>query len=339
MALLPLKYVNEYRDRSGKWRRYFRRGGLRVKLPGEIGSPEFMEAYQALLGKELPKTAKLEGSLGLLVTDFYAARPFLNLKPSSQRAYKAVLEPLVRKHGHRLAAGLTFKKAEEIIQEIGATRPAMANLTKKVLGKLMKYAIKAGWRDDNPINGHGIEAFKIGTHHTWTEGELQTYEAKWPLGTRQRLAYALLLYTGQRVSDVAKMKRSDISEGLIHVIQTKTGTELYIPISPDLERAIKAGPNNGMTLIGNANGQELSADGLSDLVRRARADAKLPPKCKPHGLRKAAMRRLAESDATSKQIMAVSGHKTSREVDRYTEAANQVRLARAGMAKLRTSTD
>lgn len=339
MALLKLKYVNEYLDRKGRVRRYFRRGGLRVKLPGAVGSPEFMEAYQELLGKKVPNTLKLAGSFGLLVTEFYASRPFLNLKPSSQKSYRAVLEPLVREHGHRLTAGLTFKKADKIIQDIGTTRPAMANLTKKVLGKLMKYAIKAGWRDDNPVNGHGIEAFKIGTHHTWNEGELRAYEAKWPLGTRQRLAYALLLYTGQRVSDVAKMKRSDISEGLVHVIQTKTGTELYIPVSPDLERAIKAGPSNGLTLIGNANGQPLSVDGLSALVRRARHDAGLPPKCKPHGLRKAAMRRLAESDATSKQIMAVSGHKTSREVDRYTEAANQIRLARAGMAKLRTSTD
>jgi integrase len=51
----------------------------------------------------------------------------------------------------------------------------------------------------------GIDAFKVGEHHTWTDAELRQYEAKWRLGTRQRLAYALLLYTGQRVGDVAKM--------------------------------------------------------------------------------------------------------------------------------------
>jgi hypothetical protein len=51
-----------------------------------------------------------------------------------------------------------------------------------------------GWRDDNLFLG--IDRFKRGTHHTWTEGELKTFETKWPLGTRQRLAYSLLLYTG-----------------------------------------------------------------------------------------------------------------------------------------------
>lgn len=338
MTKIKLRYVNEYRDRTGKLRRYFRRGKVKGTLPGLVGSVEFMEAYQQFLGSQIPAKApasvKSEHTLGRLITDFYASRPFLNLKPSSRKTYKFVLEPIAKAHGHRSAAHMTFKHADKIIQEIGAKRPAMGNLTKKVLGKLMKYAVKAGWRDDNPINGHGIESFRIGTHHTWTEGELKAYETKWPLGTRERLAYALLLYTGQRVGDVATMKRADIADGLIHVIQEKTGTELYVPITPELDRALKAGPTRGLTLIGTATGQPISADGLSALVRKARHDAGLPPKCKPHGLRKAAMRRLAEHDATSKQIMAVSGHKTSKEVDRYTEAANQKRLARAGMAKL-----
>lgn len=338
MALLKLRYVNEYRDRSGKLRRYFRRGSVKGALPGDIGSPEFMETYQGFLGSQIrptaPNSVKAADSLGKLVTDFYGSRAFMNLKPSSRRIYKAVLEPLVATHGHRSASAMTYKNAEKIIQEIGDKRPAMGNLTKKVLGKLMKYAIKADWRNDNPVNGHGIEAFKIGTHHTWTEGELKAYEARWPLGTRQRLAYALLLYTGQRVGDVAAMRRSAISDGMIHVIQEKTGAELHVPIMPELDRAMKAGPNNGLALIGAGSGRPLSADGVSALVRRAREDAGLPPKCRPHGLRKAAMRRLAEHDATSKQIMAVSGHKTSREVDRYTEAASQKRLARDGMAKL-----
>src|SRR2546421_7672736 len=87
--------------------------------------------------------------------------------------------------------------------------------------------------EGNPIIG--IEPFKRGTHHTWNEGELKTFEAKWPLGTRQRLAYALLLYTGQRVGDVAKMNRADIVDGELHVIQQKTGAELYLPIVVELE--------------------------------------------------------------------------------------------------------
>jgi integrase len=335
VAVLKLKYVNEYRDRQGKLRRYFRLGATRGPLPGAVGSPEFLAAYQGFMAGISPVITQRngEGSFGRLITNYYAARPFTNLKPSSRQIYRYVLEPLAKAHGHRAVALMTHKHAGKIIQDIGATKPGMANLTKSVLQKLMKYAVKAGWRDDNPIIG--IEPFKRGTHHTWTEGELKTFEAKWPLGTRQRLAYALLLYTGQRVGDVAKMNRADLSDGLLHVIQQKTGAELYLPVLPELEHAMRAYPAKGLTLIGTENGQPLTRPALSHLMRAAIKEASLPAKCVSHGLRKAAMRRLAEHDATDKQIAAVSGHKTLREVERYTAAADQKRLAKSGMDKIR----
>ena len=56
MANLKLKYVNEYVDRTGKLRRYFRRGSVRGPLPGAVGSDEFMAAYREYLAtKHRPK--------------------------------------------------------------------------------------------------------------------------------------------------------------------------------------------------------------------------------------------------------------------------------------------
>jgi integrase len=339
MAVLKLKYVNEYLDRTGKLRRYFRRGGKALgPLPGEVGSDEFMAAYQGYMAWVAPVVSprSIEGSLGRLINEYYGSRPFLNLKPSSRQIYRYVLEPLAKVHGHRTAL-ITHKQASKLIAEIGATKPGMANLTKSVLQKLMKYAIKANWRDDNPIIG--IEPFKRGTHHTWNEGELKTFETRWPLGTRQRLAYAMLLYTGQRVGDVAKMNRADIVDGELHVIQQKTGAELYLPIVLELEHAMKAYPAKGLSLIGNENGKPLSRAALSHLMRAAIKEAGLPAKCVSHGLRKAAMRRLAEDGKTEKQIAAVSGHKTLREIERYTAAADQRRLAKDAMSGGKKRTD
>jgi hypothetical protein len=51
------------------------------------------------------------------------------------------------------------------------------------------------------------------------------------------------------------------------------------------------------------------------------------------------MRRLAESGATTKQIASISGHKTLGEVERYTAAADQRRLSRGAIAKLRSRTE
>src|SRR5476651_1186464 len=103
MAKLRLRYVNEYVDRTGKLRRYFRRGSTRGPLPGDVGSEEFMVAYQAFLGDKPAPTTKISGSLGLLITEFYASRAFRDLKASSKQTYRAALEPLAKTHGHRTA--------------------------------------------------------------------------------------------------------------------------------------------------------------------------------------------------------------------------------------------
>lgn len=338
VATLKLKYVNEYVDRTGKLRRYFRRGSVRGALPGDVGSAEFMSTYQSYADRgstpviHAASLAKPAGSLGALITEFYGARPFKNLKPSSRNTYRRVLEPLARLHGHRTAM-MTHLQAAKLIGDIGANKPSMANLTKAVMQNVMKYAVKAGHRPDNPFIG--IDPFKTGTHHTWTEGELRTFEQRWPLGTRQRLAYSLLLYTSQRVGDVAKMRRADLIAGELHVIQEKTGAELYLPIVPELARAMKAYPAKGVSLIGREDGRPMTARSLSEFVASAIEAADLPAKCVPHGLRKAAMRRMAEDGRTEKQIAAVSGHKTLREIERYTAAADQRLLAQDALRSKR----
>jgi integrase len=71
-------------------------------------------------------------------------------------------------------------------------------------------------------------------------------------------------------------------------------------------------------------------------VKEAAGKAGLPDECVPHGLRKALLRRLAESGGTAKELQSISGHATLKEVERYTAAADQKKLSQAAMNKLRT---
>lgn len=157
--------------------------------------------------------------------------------------------------------------AVNIIEEIGAKRPGAANLTLKVMRRLFAYAIKRDMRADNPFAG--IETYKLGTHHTWTDAEIAAYEAVWPIGTRQRLAFDLLLYTGQRVGDVTAWRRSDVRCGEIHFVQEKTGADMVIPVHPKLIESMNACPAKGLALFGQENGRPITGDGLSAVVERA----------------------------------------------------------------------
>jgi integrase len=334
MTKIRLPYIQEYRDRHGRPRRYVRRpGSRRVALPGLPGSPEFMQAYQdAMTGPLVRPRAPKAGTLAALTAEFFSSTEFANLKPSSQATYRLTLGPVLELDGHRLVRDLPADKARKIIQEIGANRPAMANLTRAVLQRVFSFAMAIGQRRDNPFTA--VPKYKIGTHHTWTDEQLSTYEKRWPLGSRERLAFDVLLYTAQRGGDVVRMQRSDIRDGVITVVQEKTGAEVFVPLHPALARSIKAGPAKGIYLVGDRSGRPINRRTLTVLISTAAKAAGLPVECVAHGLRKAALRRLAEHGATSKEMQAISGHRSLAEIERYTQQADQRRLARAAIGTL-----
>src|SRR5262249_2649491 len=150
---------------------------------------------------------------------------------------------------------------------------------------------------------------------------------------KPRLALALLLYTAQRRSDVVRMGRQHIKDGLLHVKQQKTGVTLLIPLHPHLQAVLDATPSEHLTFLVTETGKPYGGNHFSESFREWCDAAGLPTRCKPHGLRKAMCRRLAEAECSGPEIMALSGHLTLKELVRYTRGADQVKLARNAMAK------
>jgi integrase len=172
--------------------------------------------------------------------------------------------------------------------------------------------------------------------HCWTEAEIEAFERKHPIGSTARLAFALALYTAQRAGDLVVMGRQHIRNGKVSVRQQKTGARLWIPLHPKLKAILDATPmsKDHLHLILNEKGKPYAdATTLSHAMGRWTAAAGL--KGVPlHGLRKAACRRLAEAGCTPFEIMAISGHVTLSEVERYTRAAARDQMAVTAMAKL-----
>ena len=337
MTIFKLPYVHEFCDRHGKRRRYLRRAGCKpVPLPGRPGSTEFMSAYNAALEREEPRPLSRYGNrtLGALWTDFCRSPASTNLSKSSKSTYRLVMAPVLDAHGHRPISGMKRDHARKIIEDIGTIAPAKANLTQKVLHRLMAFAVENGWRSDNPFQR--LTKYKLGKHHSWTDEELAAFENVWPLGTRERLTYDLLLYTAQRGGDVVLLRHSDALSGQFSFTQQKTGASLIIPIHPNLQRSIDSVPKKGMYLLGDAWGRPIQRQSLTRIIREAAKKAGLPSICVAHGLRKAALRRLAERGASDREIAAISGHKSMSEVQRYTEAADQSGLAKQAMGRLPT---
>ena len=202
---------------------------------------------------------------------------------------------------------------------------------------MMQHAIETGLRADDPTCDIRAIIVKTDGHHTWTESEIEQFEERHAIGSRARLAFALLLYTGQRRSDVVRMGRQHIRDGFLHFRQLKTGTELSIPVHADLEAIIAESAAGQMTFLTTDFGKPFSAAGFGNWFREQCDMANLRH-CSAHGLRKAAARQLAEAGCTEHEIAAITGHASLREIARYTKAVDQKKLATAAMEKVKAGT-
>jgi integrase len=213
--------------------------------------------------------------------------------------------------------------------EIG---PDSANGLRKVLRGMMKHAIEIGLRQDDPTRDVRAIRVKSDGYHSWTDDEIAQFEACHPVGSRARLAFALLLYTGQRLSDVIRMGPQHIRNGLLRVKQVKTGAELLIPVAPQLQEIIAA-TEGQMIFLMTQYDKPFSQDGFGQWFR-AECDKAGLTHCSAHGLRKACARRLANVGCSQHEIAAITGHDSLKEVVRYTKGADQRRLAVSAMQKL-----
>jgi enterobacteria phage integrase len=333
-GVIRLKFVHAFRDRYGRMRYYFRRNGKRTALPGLPGSSEFMAAYAIQIGEISNRVAMrpkpAPGTFAALAIRYFGSPQYQSLSATSRSNYRRVIEGFLEEHGHRQVDQMTREHVDIIIGKM-ANKPGAGIILLKRLRTLVRYAMALGWTDRDPTAG--VKAYRSKEIHTWNEEEIAAFEKRWPERSRERLAFALLLYTGQRGSDVHRMLWTDLVDDTIRVAQQKTAAKLSIPIHASLSRLLVLASRNCATILATAYDKPFSVKGFGNMVSTAIRDAGLPARCKPHGLRKAAARRLAEAGCSASEIMAITGHKTLAEVERYTRAAEQERLARQAIKR------
>jgi integrase len=111
-----------------------------------------------------------------------------------------------------------------------------------------------------------------------------------------RWAVRLALYTGQRRSDLVKMKWSQFDGEFIEVRQQKTGELVSIPCHKALRVELEAMPRLADTILVGEKGASLTGSSLSVMVRKALRDMGVDGYA-IHGLRKNAAVALANAAA------------------------------------------
>jgi integrase len=198
---------------------------------------------------------------------------------------------------------------------------------------LFRWAAEGGFIANDPTAGVRCQVPRTEGFHTWTEREIAKFELTWPIGTRARLALAILLYTGLRRGDAARLGRQHVRDGVITLRSEKTGVQLVIPVLPELGMIIAATKTGDLAFIATAHGRPMSKEGFGNWFKKACKAAGVPGSA--HGLRKAGATRAANNGATEAQLEAIYGWSGGKMASLYTRQADRARLAREAMGKLR----
>lgn len=319
--------VTPFKDKCGRTRYRFRKKGLPQYLfRSEPGTPRFMEEYQsAKSAVPAPKVRHAEGSFHALIESYYRSKKWVRMLPSSQQARRNVIERFRVKHGDKPVNRLEARHIDKWMSDIAET-PHAANTLRKILIQLMKHAILLGWRRDNPVLATDAIRIESDGFHCWTEEEIAQYDERWPLGTRERLAKELLLYTSLRRGDMVNVGRQHRHGDKLILRHAKNKSDTTIKILDPLAKALDAIDSQHLTYLVTQTGKAFSPAGFGNWFRE-RCDMAGLSHCTAHGLRKAMARRLAESGATTMQGRAVTGHRSDAMFIHYAAKANREAMA------------
>ena len=226
---------------------------------------------------------------------------------------------------------------DAILGRLAEKSPAQAHKLRKRLSTLMRLAVKWEFTENNPMHDAERIQHKTKGYETWDEGDVKKFRSRWAQDTTQRLAFELMIYTGLRRSDVVRLGWGHIQGDFI-VISTKKSqglVELNIPIHPDFRAILDGIAHDHERLIITQHGKPRSEKSFTNWIIEAARSAGLPPHRSPHGLRKAACRRLAEAGCSALEIMSITGHSNIKEIEIYCRDVNKKRLAQAAIEKLK----
>lgn len=309
--------------------------GPRIRVP-DYGTPEFEAAYQAAMTGKVPavKGGPSAGTLAWLLERYRETSAWAGLSQATRRQRENIFLHVIETAGTQ-----PFAKISEATIISGRERrsatPAQARNFLDAMRGLFRWAKKAKHVRIDPTAGVENPPRKHGEGFIpWTEEHVAAYEARWPLGTRQRVWLDVLLYTGLRRGDAVRFGRQHVRDGIGTIKTEKSGGAIMVtlPILPILADTLAAGPCGDLTYIAGERGQPLTKESFGNLFRDACKAAGVPGSA--HGVRKIAATRAANSGATVAQLEAIFGWHGGTMASLYTRSADRQRLAIEAMHKL-----
>lgn len=174
----------------------------------------------------------------------------------------------------------------------------------------------------------------------WTIAEVEKFEQFHAIGSKPRLALALILGTGARRSDAIILGRQHAYKGqdglrlkfTAYKGRNRSPVVVDIPYLKVLQDTVAATRTGDLTFLVTGRGRQFTQAYFGNWFRH---QARLAGVAKSaHGLRKVAAEWAAENGGTTQELMAIFGWKDMKQAERYTRGADRKRLATKAPALL-----
>lgn len=324
--------------RHGKAVWYVRIGrGPRIRIRAQFGTAEFETQYQAALEGKSSRPAKADaprGSLAWLIKRYREVDAWQSLSLATRRQRENIFKQVISSAGHKPFGAISAATIAAGRDRRVAT-PFQARHFLDTMRGLFAWALETKFVKVNPAASVKYPKLKSGAGFPiWSEDDVLVYEARWPLGSKERVWLCVLLYTGLRRGDAVRIGRQHVRHG-VAVIRTQKSQgeiEVHIPLLPPLVEALQEGPTAELAFICGANGKPMTKESFGNAFSDACRKAGI--KKSAHGLRKIGATRAANNGATVAQLNAIFGWTGSKMASHYTQNADRARLAREAIGKL-----
>jgi integrase len=332
------RYVVEDVDRHGNVRIYFRRKGQpKIRFTEMPGTAAFDAEYQRAFSGELKaipasrQTVAVPATMRWLCEQYYASAAFQLLAPTTRKVRRGILEDICRRAGNFRFATMEAQHVAKLRDE-KAAYPEAANNRIKALRQLFAWATSPEYRyaTKNPARDVGkLRSRNPDGIRAWSEADAARYEARHPIGSKARLAFDLLLFTGVRRSDVVRLGPQMERDGKLVFTETKGSARTVkaheLPILPPLRQSIDATQIGHLVYLVTAWGRPHSVKAFGNWFKKRCREAGLEG-LSAHGLRKLGAQRCAEAGASEHQLMALFGWTNPQQAAVYTKKANRAKL-------------
>ena len=244
---------------------------------------------------------------------------------------------------------LRTMQRKNITDALAGKTPIMQRVWLKALRHLIAFAIEQGELKDDPTIGiKTTRPPKTSGYVTWGDEQIEQYRERHANGTMARLALELMLNIAARRHDAHLIGRQHLRDGCLSWRPSKTsqttGKVLTIRVLPELQAALDAMPrSDALTFLLTDYGRPFASaaafgNKFADWCTRqgwSRSSA-MTARSATIGRMVCARPRACNShtpDVPAPEIMAVSGHSSLSEVQKYIVAVEQERMAEAAMVK------